>query len=133
MNDVLRQNFNAERARLGIDPLGGASQSGVIDVFKQGAEGVKYLDVSAEAGAAGAKSGGAFKASLSGELQGAMTLIQQFVAQAQAALSFSASPSITPKFAPVPSAPAAPGKASSLNDISAKQHAMLGDYGFKTV
>jgi hypothetical protein len=130
MNDVLRRNFDEDRARLGIGPIGGA-QSGTIDVFKQGAEGVKYLDVSAEAAAAGAKSGNAFKASLSGELQGAMSLIQQFVAQAQAALSFSASPTITPKISPVPNA--APGKASSLNDISAKQHAMLGDYGFKTV
>lgn len=103
---------------------------GMDDVWKKGAEGVKHLDVSAEASAAGAKSGGAFKSSISAELSGVDQIIQAAVQRWIGMLNFSAHPTISPNIS-TPSAPAAPGKGASLQGMKAKQQAAFADYGIE--
>lgn len=121
---VARQRqLNDERRRLGVPVIKG-------NVWDVGADPVQHLDGSSEAAGAGAKTGSAFRQSLNGEMKAVETEVQAFVQRISGMLSFSASPSITPKFGAVPSAA---GKGASLNSISDKQHAAFADYGFNTV
>lgn len=64
------------------------------------------LDMSGEAAAAGTATMGAFTAGLEQEASRALAVIQNFTSQAQGMLSFSASPTINPKFSldPYPAA-----------------------------
>lgn len=92
---------------------GPANGSGA-DVWNSGAKAITGLDQSGPAGAAGSKTGGAFKASFDAELQQVNSLIQAAVARWTGMLGGTiAGPKITPSI----TAPAggAPGKQSARN------------------
>jgi hypothetical protein len=90
------------------------------------------------AGAAGDKTGEAFRSHLAGQLSAAIADMQKFAEQAARILSFSASPSVTPQFGPLPTAPksgqmpATGLKTGAAEIIKQKQHAMFADYGMNT-
>lgn len=109
----------------------GAS-GGDSDVWGAGAKAVEHLDQSGPASAAGGKTAGSYKAAFEAELKGVDAAIDAAIARWVGKLgSFSASPTITPKFGPVPSGGGQKG--ASLNGVSARQQAAFADYGFKTV
>jgi TP901 family phage tail tape measure protein len=123
--DAYRRQFNEDRGRLSVPVIGG-------DVFKSGSNPVQHLDGSSQAAGAGAKTGASYKQNFEAELDGVTSMIAQKMSQWGAMLgSFSASPTITPKFGPVPSGGGQKGAA--LNGVSARQQAAFADYGFKTV
>ncbi|WP_441252414.1 phage tail tape measure protein [Tardiphaga sp. 71_E8_N1_1] len=123
--DAYRQQFMEDRGRLGFPVING-------DVFNSGSNPVQHLDGSSQAAGAGAKTGASYKQNFEAELDGVTSMIAQKMSHWGAMLgSFSASPTITPKFGPVPSGGGQKGAA--LNGVSARQQAAFADYGFKTV
>lgn len=109
----------------------GASGSG-SDVWGAGAKAVEHLDQSGPASAAGGKTAGSYKAAFEAELKGVDGVITAAMSRWSAMLgSFSASPTITPKFGPVPSVGGQKG--ASLEGARARQQAAQADYGFNTV
>lgn len=100
---------------------------------------MEWLDRSREATAAGQRMGDAFKSGFDAALQGVAPLLVQHMQRWSAMLgSFSASPSITPQFGPLPTAPksgqmpATGLKTGAAEIIKQKQHAMFADYGMNT-
>jgi hypothetical protein len=99
---------------------------------------IQHLNMAGPAGAAGDQTGDAFRSHLAGQLNAALADMHKFAQQAAQILSFSASPSITPKFGPLPTAPksgqmpATGLKVGSAHAIKDQQHAMFADYGFNT-
>lgn len=101
-------------------------QSGGL--WEMGTKPIEHLDMSSDAASAGQKTGEAYKTSVTTALAGVDAIIQAAVQRWSAMLSFSATPTITPKV----NQPAGQ-KSSSLDAVSAKQHAAFADYGMKTV
>lgn len=97
-------------------------------IWEKGTKPIEHLDMSSDAAAAGQKTGEAYKNSVTTALAGVDAIIQAAVQRWSAMLSFSATPTITPKV----NQPAGQ-KSSSLDAVSAKQHAAFADYGMKTV
>lgn len=108
----------------------GASDSG-SDVWNAGTKAVDHLNQSSEAAGAGAKNGSAFRQAMIGELKSLETEVQAYMQRITGMLNISASPSITPKFGPVPSVGGQKG--ASLEGARARQQAAQADYGFNTV
>jgi TP901 family phage tail tape measure protein len=116
-----------ERGSLDVPVIGGGKSWDLGTDVRTGA-----LDGSAQAASAGSKTGSSYKENMKSELDTVAPMIQQYMQQWGSMLgSFSASPTITPKFGPVPSG--AGQKGASLNGVSARQQAAFADYGFKTV
>lgn len=107
--DARRKAFQEDRNRLGIPVIGaakvGPSGGSGDDVWSKGTKGVDHLNQSGEAASAGQATGTAYKSALGGQLTAAEADIMAFVQRAMAALNFSVSPTITPKFGPMPSQP----------------------------
>lgn len=138
VREAYRRRFREDRERTGDFGGGyGSMQTGPAggngsDVWNSGTSPIGHLDQSGPAGAAGAKTGASFKQNFESELNGVTTMIQQKVQEWSGILgSFSASPTITPKFGPVPSVGGQKG--ASLDGARARQQAAQADYGFNTV
>lgn len=97
-------------------------------LWETGTKPIEHLDMSSDAASAGQKTGEAYKTSVTAALAGVDAVIQAAVQRWSAMLSFSATPTITPKV----NQPAGQ-KSGSLDAVSAKQHAAFADYGIKTV
>lgn len=126
MTQTLRDSFNEERRRLGIPE----TKAGV-DVWSGGAKPIEHLDMSGEAGSAGQKTGEAYKQSITAALAGVDPIIAAAVQRWQGMLSFTANPSVNPKFGPAPAASNGQ-KSGSADSFETKKHAMFSDYGFRT-
>ncbi len=124
-----RKNRWRDRGKLPMigTPAGGG------DVWSSGASPFRSFDGSGEASGAGKQTAAAYKAALAAEFRAVDQMVSAAVQRWIGMMSFSASPSITPKFGPMPSG-ASPASLStgSAHAIKNQQHAMFADYGFNT-
>ncbi|MEZ5764902.1 MAG: hypothetical protein R3D69_12025 [Xanthobacteraceae bacterium] len=112
---------------------GGGPMASQRDPWTFGTSPIATFDQSAAAARAGTKSGSAYVEAFSGALKGVDALIDQAMQRWTAKLSsFYASPTITPKFGPMPSASPTGLKTGAAEIIKQKQHAMFADYGMNT-
>lgn len=95
--------------------------------FTTGTSAVQGLDMSGQAAAAGSKSGSAFKQGIISELNEVDALIRAKVQSWASMLSFSASPSITPKLGVPGPAPKADPRQGAADTLKQNRHAAFAD------
>lgn len=69
---------------------------------------------------------------LSAEIDAAVNYAAGRMSELKGILNFNVSPTVTPKFGPMPSASPTGLKTGSADMIKQKQHAMFADYGVDT-
>lgn len=112
-----------DRSSLDVPVIGGGSGLDLGTDIR-----TKIPDNSAQAATAAANSGSAFRERLRSELDQTESMVDQYVARLTGKLGFSASPSVTPKFGPVPSGAGVGGqKGASLEGPRSRMHAAFND------